>query len=293
MSIWINKNTKVLVQGITGAVGAFHTKQMLEYGTKIVGGVTPGKAGSKVEGVPVFNTVADAVKATGANATVIYVPPAFAADAICEAVDAGVDITVCITEGVPILDMVKVKRYMEGKKTRLVGPNCPGVITPGECKIGIMPGYIHKPGTVGIVSRSGTLTYEAVHQVTMLGMGQSTCVGIGGDPVNGTNFIDVLSAFQNDPKTESVILIGEIGGTAEEEAAAFVKSKMNKPVVGFVAGQTAPKGKRMGHAGAIISGGKGTAAEKIEAFKAAGISVSEAPSDLGITLAKRLGKKVH
>ncbi len=293
MSIWIDKNTKVLVQGITGAVGAFHTKQMLEYGTKIVGGVTPGKAGSKVEGVPVFNTVADAVKATGANATVIYVPPAFAADAICEAVDAGVVITVCITEGVPILDMVKVKRYMEGKKTRLVGPNCPGVITPGECKIGIMPGYIHKPGTVGIVSRSGTLTYEAVHQVTMLGMGQSTCVGIGGDPVNGTNFIDVLSAFQNDPKTESVILIGEIGGTAEEEAAAFVKAKMNKPVVGFVAGQTAPKGKRMGHAGAIISGGKGTAAEKIEAFKAAGISVSEAPSDLGITLAKRLGKKVH
>jgi succinyl-CoA synthetase alpha subunit len=293
MSIWIDKNTKVLVQGITGAVGAFHTKQMLEYGTKIVGGVTPGKAGSKVEGVPVFNTVADAVKATGANATVIYVPPAFAADAICEAVDAGADITVCITEGVPILDMVKVKRYMEGKKTRLVGPNCPGVITPGECKIGIMPGYIHKPGTVGIVSRSGTLTYEAVHQVTMLGMGQSTCVGIGGDPVNGTNFIDVLSAFQNDPKTESVILIGEIGGTAEEEAAAFVKAKMNKPVVGFVAGQTAPKGKRMGHAGAIISGGKGTAAEKIEAFKAAGISVSEAPSDLGITLAKRLGKKVH
>ncbi len=293
MSIWIDKNTKVLVQGITGSVGAFHTTQMLEYGTKIVGGVTPGKAGNKVEGVPVFNTVADAVKATGANATVIYVPPAFAADAICEAVEAGVDITVCITEGLPILDMVRVKRFMEGKKTRLVGPNCPGVITPGECKIGIMPGYIHKPGNVGIVSRSGTLTYEAVHQVTMLGMGQSTCIGIGGDPVNGTNFIDVLSAFQNDPKTESVILIGEIGGTAEEEAATFVKTKMTKPVVGFVAGQTAPKGKRMGHAGAIISGGKGTAAEKIEAFKAAGISVSDAPSDLGITLAKRLGMKVH
>jgi len=293
MSIWVNKNTKVLVQGITGSVGAFHTKQMLEYGTKIVGGVTPGKAGSKVEGVPVFNTVADAVKATGANATVIYVPPAFAADAICEAVDAGVDVTVCITEGLPILDMVRVKRYMEGKKTRLIGPNCPGIITPGECKIGIMPGYIHRPGTIGIVSRSGTLTYEAVHQVTQLGLGQTTCVGIGGDPVNGTNFIDVLSAFQNDPQTEAVIMIGEIGGTAEEEAAAFVKAKMNKPVIGFVAGQTAPKGKRMGHAGAIISGGKGTAAEKIEAFKAAGISVSEAPSDLGITLVKRLGKKVH
>ncbi len=293
MSIWVNKNTKVLVQGITGSVGAFHTKQMLEYGTKIVGGVTPGKAGSKVEGVPVFNTVADAVKATGANATVIYVPPAFASDAICEAVDAGVEVTVCITEGLPILDMVKVKRYMEGKKTRLIGPNCPGIITPGECKIGIMPGYIHRPGTIGIVSRSGTLTYEAVHQVTQLGLGQTTCVGIGGDPVNGTNFIDVLSAFQNDPQTEAVIMIGEIGGTAEEEAAAFVKAKMNKPVIGFVAGQTAPKGKRMGHAGAIISGGKGTAAEKIEAFRAAGISVSEAPSDLGITLVKRLGKKVH
>jgi len=293
MSIYINKDTKVLVQGITGSVGAFHTKQMLEYGTKIVGGVTPGKAGSKIEGVPVFNTVSDAVKATGANASVIYVPPAFAADAICEGFDAGLDVVVCITEGIPILDMVRVKRFMEGRKTRLVGPNCPGVITPGECKIGIMPGYIHKPGTIGIVSKSGTLTYEAVHQVSVLGMGQSTCVGIGGDPINGTNFIDVLSAFEADPKTEAVIMIGENGGTAEEEAAAFVKAKMTKPVVGFVAGQTAPKGKRMGHAGAIISGGKGTAAEKIEAFKAAGISVSETPADMGKTLARRLVKKVN
>jgi len=293
MSIWVNKDTKVLVQGITGAVGAFHTKQMLEYGTKIVGGVTPGKAGTRIEGLPVFHTVLDAVKATGANASVVYVPHAFAADAICEATDAGIGLVVCITEGIPILDMVKVKRYMAGKNTRLIGPNCPGIITPGECKIGIMPGYIHKPGAIGIVSRSGTLTYEAVHQVTALGMGQSTCVGIGGDPVNGTNFIDVLSAFQEDPQTEAVILIGEIGGTAEEEAAVFVKSKMTKPVVGFVAGQTAPKGKRMGHAGAIISGGKGTAADKIGAFKEAGISVAGTPADLGITLAHRLGRKVH
>ena len=291
MSIYIDKNTKVLVQGITGSVGTFHTKQMLEYGTKIVGGVTPGKAGSKVEGVPVFNTVTEAVRATGANASVIYVPPAFAADAICEAFDAGLDIVVCITEGIPILDMVKVKKFMEGKKTRLVGPNCPGVITPGECKIGIMPGGIHRPGTIGIVSKSGTLTYEAVHQVTGVGLGQSTCVGIGGDPINGTNFIDVLSAFQADPKTEAIIMIGEIGGMAEEEAAAYVKAHVTKPVVGFIAGQTAPKGKRMGHAGAVISGGKGTAAEKIAAFKAAGISVSETPSDMGKTLARRLGLK--
>ncbi len=293
MSIYVDKDTKVLVQGITGSVGTFHAKQMLEYGTKIVGGVTPGKAGSKVEGVPVFNTVTEAVRATGANASVIYVPPAFAADAICEAFDAGLDIVVCITEGIPILDMVKVKKFMEGKKTRLIGPNCPGVITPGECKIGIMPGSIHKPGTIGIVSKSGTLTYEAVHQVTGVGLGQSTCVGIGGDPINGTNFIDVLSAFQADPKTEAIIMIGEIGGMAEEEAAAYVKAHVTKPVVGFIAGQTAPKGKRMGHAGAVISGGKGTAGEKIEAFKAAGISVSETPSDMGKTLARRLGLKVN
>ncbi len=293
MSIWVNKNTKVIVQGITGAVGAFHTRQMLEYGTKIVGGVTPGKAGTQIEGLPVFHTVLDAVKATGANASVVYVPHAFAADAVCEATDAGIELIVCITEGIPILDMVRVKRYLAGKRTRLIGPNCPGIITPGECKIGIMPGYIHKPGSIGIVSRSGTLTYEAVHQVTSLGMGQSTCVGIGGDPVNGTNFIDVLSAFQEDPQTEAVILIGEIGGTAEEEAAAFVKERMTKPVVGFVAGQTAPKGKRMGHAGAIISGGKGTAADKIEAFREAGISVAATPADLGVTLAQRLGRKVH
>ncbi len=293
MSIWVDKNTKVLVQGITGAVGAFHTRQMLDYGTKIIGGVTPGKAGGQVEGVPVFNTVADAVRATGANASVIYVPNAFAADAISEAVDAGLDVVVGITEGITILAMVRIKRYLNGMRTRLIGPNCPGIITPGECKIGIMPGYIHKPGSIGIVSRSGTLTYEAVHQVTSLGMGQSTCVGIGGDPVNGTNFIDVLSAFEGDPKTEAVILIGEIGGTAEAEAADLVKSKMTKPVVGFVAGQTAPKGKRMGHDGAIISWGKGTAADKIEAFRAAGISVAETPADLGITLLRRLGRKVH
>jgi succinyl-CoA synthetase alpha subunit len=292
MSIYINKNTRVIVQGITGSTGAFHTRQMLDYGTKIVAGVTPGKAGSKVEGVPVFNSVLEAIKHTGANASVIYVPPAFAADAICEGFDAGLDLVVCITEGIPILDMVKAKRYMEGKKTRLVGPNCPGVITPGECKIGIMPGSIHKPGTIGIVSKSGTLTYEAVHQVTAVGLGQSTCVGIGGDPINGTNFIDVLSAFEADPQTQAIIMIGEIGGTAEEEAAAYVKGHVTKPVVGFVAGISAPKGKRMGHAGAIISGGKGTAAEKISAFKAAGIAVAENPADMGKTLARTLGMKV-
>jgi succinyl-CoA synthetase alpha subunit len=293
MSILVNKDTRVLVQGITGATGAFHTKQMLDYGTNIVAGVTPGKQGQRVEGVPVYNTVYEAVQKEGANASVVYVPPAFAADAIIECVDAGVDLVVVITEGIPILDMVKVKRLMEGSKSRLVGPNCPGVITPGECKIGIMPGYIHEPGEIGVVSRSGTLTYEAVAQLTSLGLGQSTCVGIGGDPVNGTNFIDLLQLFQEDPGTRAVVLIGEIGGTAEEEAAQFIKDNMTKPVVGFIAGRTAPKGKRMGHAGAIISGGKGTADEKINAFKEAGIEVAESPADMGVTMAKALDMEIN
>ncbi|OMP68587.1 succinate--CoA ligase subunit alpha [Domibacillus epiphyticus] len=284
MSVFINKDTKVIVQGITGSTALFHTKQMLEYGTKIVGGVTPGKGGTEVEGVPVFNTLSEAVKETGANASVIYVPAPFAADAILEAVDAELDLAICITEHIPVLDMVKVKRYMQGKKTRLVGPNCPGVITPDECKIGIMPGYIHTKGHVGVVSRSGTLTYEAVHQLTKAGIGQSTAVGIGGDPVNGTDFIDVLKAFNEDPETKAVIMIGEIGGTAEEEAAEWVKANMTKPVVGFIGGRTAPPGKRMGHAGAIISGGKGTADEKIRVMNECGIPVAETPSVMGETL---------
>jgi succinyl-CoA synthetase alpha subunit len=288
MSVYINQDTKVIVQGITGSVGLFHTQQMLEYGTKIVGGVTPGKGGTEVEGVPVFDTVEQAVQKTGANASVIYVPPAFAADAIMEAVDAEMDLAICITEGIPVIDMVKVKRYMEGKKTRLVGPNCPGVITPEECKIGIMPGYIHKKGHVGVVSRSGTLTYEAVHQLSQEGIGQSTAVGIGGDPVNGTDFIDVLKAFNEDEDTYAVIMIGEIGGTAEEEAAEWVKANMTKPVVGFIGGRTAPPGKRMGHAGAIISGGKGTADEKIRVMNECGIEVAPTPSDMGETLIKVL-----
>lgn len=291
MSVFVNKDTKVIVQGITGKTALFHTKQMLEYGTKIVGGTSPGKGGTEVEGVPVFNTVADAVKTTGANASVIYVPAPFAADAILEAVDAELDLVICITEHIPVLDMVKVKRYMEGKKTRLVGPNCPGVITPGECKIGIMPGYIHTKGHVGVVSRSGTLTYEAVHQLSQAGVGQTTAVGIGGDPVNGTDFIDVLKAFNEDPETEAVIMIGEIGGTAEEEAARWVKANMTKPVVGFIGGVTAPPGKRMGHAGAIISGGKGTAAEKIRVMNECGIKVAETPSVMGETLIGVLKEK--
>ncbi len=292
MSILINKDTKVICQGITGTHGAFHTKQMVAYGTRMVGGVTPGKGGTDVEGVPVFDTVEEAVRETEANASVIYVPAPFAADAIVEAVDSGLDIVICITEGVPVIDMLKVKRYMEGKSVRLVGPNCPGVITPDECKIGIMPGYIHKKGNVGVVSRSGTLTYEAVHQLTTLGIGQSTCVGIGGDPINGSNFIDVISLFNEDPDTEGIVMIGEIGGTAEEEAAEYIKANVEKPIVGFIAGMTAPPGKRMGHAGAIISGGKGTASEKIAALEAAGITVAKSPADIGKMMAERLNVAV-
>ncbi|MGM9927500.1 MAG: succinate--CoA ligase subunit alpha [Bacillus sp. (in: firmicutes)] len=291
MSVFINKDTKVIVQGITGSTARFHTKQMLEYGTKIVGGVTPGKGGTVIEGVPVFNTVSDAVRQTGATASVIYVPAPFAADAILEAVEAELDLAICITEHIPVLDMVKVKRYLEGKKTVLVGPNCPGIITADECKIGIMPGYIHTKGHVGVVSRSGTLTYEAVHQLSQAGIGQTTAVGIGGDPVNGTNFIDVLKAFNDDPETYAVIMIGEIGGTAEEEAAEWVKENMTKPVVGFIGGRTAPPGKRMGHAGAIISGGKGTADEKIRVMNACGIKVAETPSVMGETLIAVLKEK--
>ncbi|HLR53238.1 MAG TPA: succinate--CoA ligase subunit alpha [Pseudogracilibacillus sp.] len=284
MSVYVNENTKVMVQGITGGTAKFHTEQMLEYGTKIVAGVTPKKGGTEVEGVPVFNTVQDAAETTGANASVIYVPAPFAADAIIEAVDAELDLVICITEHIPVLDMVKVKRYMGGKKTRLVGPNCPGVITPDECKIGIMPGYIHTKGHIGVISRSGTLTYEAVHQLSEQGYGQSTAVGIGGDPVNGTDFIDALEAFNNDDDTEAVVMIGEIGGTAEEEAAEWIKANMNKPVVGFIGGATAPPGKRMGHAGAIISGGEGTADAKNKKFQECGIAVAETPAVIGDTM---------
>ena len=285
MAIWVNNDTRLLCQGITGSTGSFHCRQMVEYGTNLVAGVTPGKGGQRFDDtVPVFDTVGEAVEQTGANASVVYVPPPFAADAILEAEAAGVELVIAITEGIPVLDMLKVRAVLNNSKTRLVGPNCPGVITPGQCKIGIMPGHIHLPGKVGVVSRSGTLTYEAVGQLTALGIGQSTCVGIGGDPVNGTNFIDCLSAFNDDPDTEAVIMIGEIGGTAEEQAAAWVAANMTKPVVGFIAGTTAPPGRRMGHAGAIISGGKGTASDKIAAMEAAGIRVAATPADMGTVL---------
>lgn len=290
MSIMINKDTKVICQGMTGAQGTFHTEQAIAYGTKMVGGISPGKGGSQHIGLPVFDTVREAVEKTGANASVIYVPPPFAADAIMEAVDAELDLVVCITEGIPVMDMVQVKRYMQGRKTRLIGPNCPGVITPGECKIGIMPGHIHKPGKIGVLSRSGTLTYEAVGQLTRLGYGQSTCVGIGGDPVNGTNFIDVLEMYNRDPNTEAVIMIGEIGGTAEVDAAEYIRREFKKPVTAFIAGATAPKGKRMGHAGAIITGGKETAEAKFEALAAAGCSIARSPADMASTLISVLKK---
>ena len=291
MSILINKQTRVICQGITGKAGAFHTKGCKEYGTQMVGGVTPGKGGETVEGLPVFDTVTEAVEKTGANASMIFVPAAFTADAILEAMDAGIKVICAITEGVPVLDMVRVYELVRRSDAVLIGPNCPGVITPGECKIGIMPGYIHQPGKVGIMSRSGTLTYEAVWQTSNLKLGQSTCIGLGGDPIVGTNYIDLFKRFQADPQTEAILMIGEIGGTAEEEAAAFVKQHVTKPVAAFIAGRTAPPGRRMGHAGAIISGGKGTAAEKVAALEAAGIEVAASPADMGQAVARAIAKR--
>ncbi len=290
MAIWVDQTTRVVVQGLTGKEGQFHAAKCREYGTQIVGGVTPGKGGQQVDGVPVFNTVAEAKAATGCDASLIFVPPLLAADAILEAADAGVELIVCISEGIPARDEVLVKRSLAGKGTRLIGPNCPGIISPGKAKLGIMPAHIHREGSVGVVSRSGTLTYEAVDQLTKQGLGQSTCIGIGGDPVPGTSFVDVLAAFKDDPQTEAVVMIGEIGGSAEEEAAAWVKANLRKPVVAFIAGQTAPPGRRMGHAGAIISGGKGTAKEKMEALTAAGIHVVATPAEIGSTMARALAR---
>src|ERR1035437_7714349 len=288
MSVLVDRNTRLIVQGFTGKEGTFHSQQAIAYGTHVVGGVVPGKGGTKHLDLPVFDTVAQAVKETGANATVIFVPPPFAADAIMEAADAGLPLVVCITEGIPTQDMVRVWQFLEGRRTRLIGPNCPGIISPGKCKIGIMPGHIHKEGNVGVVSRSGTLTYEAVGQLTRLGIGQSTCIGIGGDPIIGTNFVDALELFNQDPETEAIVMIGEIGGNAEETAAAYVKANVSKPVIGFVAGQTAPPGRRMGHAGAIIAGGSGKASDKIKAMEAAGITVCPTPADLGVKVQSRL-----
>ncbi|HHW97092.1 MAG: succinate--CoA ligase subunit alpha [Myxococcota bacterium] len=290
MSIYVDENTRVIVQGITGSAGAYHARSMRDYGTKVVGGVTPGRKGTFVDEIPVFDSVRQAVSETGANTSVIFVPAAYAKDAMLEAVDAGIELVCCITEGIPVLDMMAVKTVFDLAGARLIGPNCPGVISPGKCKVGIMPGHIHMPGDVGVVSRSGTLTYEAVAQLTALGIGQSTGIGIGGDPINGTSFIDVLTAFQEDPDTSAVVLIGEIGGGAEEQAAKFVKDNMDKPVIAFIAGRTAPPGRRMGHAGAIISGGKGTAEEKVAILRDHGIEVAQTPADIGITLARRIGR---